>query len=86
MYLVMFYQIDYSDHSVIISKPMDFDSEENFLEYCKKVKAVKDKDDIYKYKPNNEAYENEPLLYMKPITIHPFVSDMNLEACIQFKY
>ena len=85
MYLVMFYQVDYSDHSVIISEPTDFGSDENFLKYCEKVNAVRDDDGVYRYMPE-EAYKNEPPLYMKPIQLHPFVSDMELEACIRFKY
>ena len=85
MYLVMFYQIDRSDQSVIISEPMDFGSEEDFLKYCEKVNAVKDEYNIYKYKPE-KVYEDEPsLLYMKPIDIHPFASDDCLDACIRFK-
>ena len=84
MYLVLFYQHYPLDHSVIISEPMDFGSEKAFLDFCKKMNATKDVDNVYKY--TNEIYKGEPPLYMKPIQVYPFVSDTDLESCIQFKY
>ena len=87
MYLITFYQPFISDHKVVISEPMDFGSEEEFLKYVKDVGALKKDNDVYCYvgkdRYGNPA-TNEPPLYMKPIKINSFVSDSNLPASISF--
>ena len=80
MFLVLFYQHYPLDHSVIISEPMDFGSKKAFFNFCEKVNATREQNNLYKYISEDE------LLYMKPIQVCPFVSDDELEACIQFKY
>ena len=84
MYLVMFYQPYIKEHLVILSDPLDFETEEKFKEFCDKVKAYSIGSGLFRYKTDPDT--DEPDMCMATLSYHKFVTDTKLPRAIEFKW